>query len=116
MFTLTAVRQLLKRNIAVELLCAEESRIHIEANNLGIIVHPLKISWLSNPSNILRLASLLRRGNYNLGLREQYIFPEVNVEKSDKVRGMNVTIATTAGDDDKARELLALFGMPFRKN
>lgn len=66
MFTLTAVRQLLKRNIAVELLCAEESRIHIEANNLGLIVHPLKISWLSNLSNILRLTSLLLRGNYNL--------------------------------------------------
>jgi len=66
MFTLTAVRQLLKRNIAVELLCAEESRIHIEANNLGLIVHPLKISWLSNPSNILRLISLIRRSKCDL--------------------------------------------------
>jgi glycosyltransferase involved in cell wall biosynthesis len=66
MFTLTAVKQLIKRNISVELLCAEESRIHIEANNLGLIVHPLKISWLSNPPNILRLTSLLRRSNYNL--------------------------------------------------
>ena len=66
MFTLTAVKQLLKRNISVELLCAEESRIHIEANNLGLIVHPLKISWLSNLSNILRLTSLIRRNKYNL--------------------------------------------------
>jgi len=40
MYTLTAVKQLLKRNISVELLCAKESRIHIEANNLGLIVHP----------------------------------------------------------------------------
>ena len=66
MVTLTGVRQLLKRNIVVELLCAEESRIHIEANNLGLIVHPLKISWLSNPFNILRLTSLIRRNKYNL--------------------------------------------------
>ena len=66
MFTLTAVKQLLKRNIAVELLCAEESRIHIEANNLGLIVHPLKISWFTYLPNDLRLTSLLRRSNYHL--------------------------------------------------
>ncbi len=54
------------------------------------------------------------RGNYNLGLTEQHIFPEVNLEKSPKVRGFNVTIVPTAGQDEKARELLALFGMPFR--
>ncbi len=66
MFTLTAVRQLLKRNVSVELLCAAESRIHIEANNLGLIVHPLKISWMANPFNIIRLISLIRRNKYNL--------------------------------------------------
>ena len=66
MYTLTAVKQLLKRNISVELLCAKESRIHIEANNLGLIVHPLKISWLSNPFDILRLTSLIHRNKYNL--------------------------------------------------
>jgi large subunit ribosomal protein L5 len=54
------------------------------------------------------------QGNYNLGLSEQHIFPEVNLEKSPKVRGLNVTIVTTAGEDAKARELLALFGMPFK--
>jgi large subunit ribosomal protein L5 len=54
------------------------------------------------------------RGNYNLGLTEQHIFPEVNLEKSPKLRGFNVTIVTTAGEDAKARELLALFGMPFK--
>jgi large subunit ribosomal protein L5 len=54
------------------------------------------------------------RGNYNLGLNEQHIFPEVDLEKSNKVRGMNVTIVTTANEDGKARELLTLFGMPFR--
>ena len=66
MFTLTAVKQLLKRNVSVELLCAEESRIHIEANNLGLIVHSLKISWIANLFNILRLVSLIRRNKYNL--------------------------------------------------
>ncbi len=54
------------------------------------------------------------RGNYNLGLTEQHIFPEVDMEKSTKVRGLNVTIVTTAADDTKAREMLALFGMPFK--
>jgi glycosyltransferase involved in cell wall biosynthesis len=66
MFTLTAVKQLIKRNISVDLLCAEESRIHIEANNLGLIVHPLKISALSNPTNILRLAALIRKNKYDV--------------------------------------------------
>jgi large subunit ribosomal protein L5 len=54
-------------------------------------------------------------GNYNLGLNEQYIFPEVNVEKSDHARGMNITICTTARKDEEARELLRLLGMPFKK-
>jgi len=55
------------------------------------------------------------RGNYNLGLNEQYIFPEINVEKSDKARGMNITIVTSVEEDAHARELLSLLGMPFKK-
>ncbi|HBU69787.1 MAG TPA: 50S ribosomal protein L5 [Elusimicrobia bacterium] len=55
------------------------------------------------------------QGNYNLGLTEQYIFPEINVEKSDKTRGMNITIVTSAINDSQARELLVLLGMPFKK-
>jgi large subunit ribosomal protein L5 len=55
------------------------------------------------------------QGNYNLGLTEQYVFPEINLEKSDKSRGMNVTIVTSAGEDEPARELLGLLGMPFKK-
>ncbi len=54
------------------------------------------------------------RGNYNLGLTEQHIFPEVDLDKSPKLRGFNVTIVTTAKKDDSARELLSLFGMPFK--
>ena len=55
------------------------------------------------------------RGNYTLGLRDQLIFPEIPYEKVDKIRGMNVTIVTTARTDDEARELLRQFGMPFRQ-
>ena len=55
------------------------------------------------------------RGNYTLGLREQLIFPEVDYDKIDKVRGMELTIVTTANTDNEATELLQLLGMPFRK-
>lgn len=54
-------------------------------------------------------------GNFNLGLNEQYIFHEINVEKSDKARGMNITLVTGAVNNEHARELLALMGMPFKK-
>ena len=55
------------------------------------------------------------QGNYNLGLTEQYIFPEISVEKSDKPRGMNITIVTTAKNDEEALALLVAMGMPFKK-
>jgi large subunit ribosomal protein L5 len=54
-----------------------------------------------------------RRGNYNMGLREQLIFPEIEYDKIDEIRGMNITICTTAKTDDEARALLAAFKMPF---
>lgn len=54
------------------------------------------------------------RGNYTLGLREQLIFPEIDYDTIDKVRGMEVTIVTSAKTDDEGRRLLQLFGMPFR--
>jgi large subunit ribosomal protein L5 len=54
------------------------------------------------------------RGNYTLGLRDQLIFPEIDYSKVDKLKGMNVTIVTTARTDDNARALLKSFGMPFR--
>lgn len=55
------------------------------------------------------------RGNYNLGLREQLIWPEIDYDKIDRVRGMNITIVTSARTDEEGRRLLTLFGMPFRK-
>ena len=54
------------------------------------------------------------RGNYTLGIREQLIFPEIDIEKIDKIKGMNVTIVTTAQSDEEGRALLLLMGMPFR--
>ncbi len=55
------------------------------------------------------------RGNYSLGIREQIIFPEINYDKIDKIRGMTVTVTTTAKDNEQARALLTALGMPFRK-
>lgn len=54
------------------------------------------------------------RGNYTIGLREQIIFPEIDYDKVDKVRGMNITIATSAKSDEEAYEFLKLMGMPFK--
>jgi large subunit ribosomal protein L5 len=55
------------------------------------------------------------RGNYTLGFREQLVFPEIEYDKIDKLRGLEVTIVTTAKNDDHGRQLLRLLGMPFRK-
>ncbi len=54
------------------------------------------------------------RGNFTLGVKEQIIFPEIDYDKIDKIKGMNITIVTTAQRDEEARELLTLMGMPFR--
>ena len=55
------------------------------------------------------------RGNYNMGLKEQIVFPEINYDRVEKVRGMNITICTTAKSDTEGRALLEALGMPFRK-
>lgn len=55
------------------------------------------------------------RGNYSLGLREQLVFPEINYDKVDKIRGMEITIVTTAKTDEEARRLLTLMDMPFKR-
>lgn len=55
------------------------------------------------------------RGNYTLGIKEQLIFPEINIDKIDVVRGMDITFVTTAKTDEEARELLKLMGMPFAR-
>jgi large subunit ribosomal protein L5 len=55
------------------------------------------------------------KGNYTLGLKEQIIFPEINYDKVDKIRGLGISIVTSAKTNDEGRELLTLIGMPFRK-
>ena len=55
------------------------------------------------------------RGNYNMGIKEQLIFPEIEYDKIDKVRGMDICFVTTANNDEEARELLSLMGAPFAK-
>ena len=55
------------------------------------------------------------RGNYSLGIREQLVFPEIDYDKVDKIRGVEITIATTAKTDEEAYELLKLMGVPFRE-
>jgi len=56
------------------------------------------------------------RGNYALGIREQIIFPEIDYDKIDKVRGLNIVLTTTANTDEEAKALLEMMGMPFEKN
>ena len=56
------------------------------------------------------------RGNYTLGIKEQLIFPEIDFNKVDNTRGMNISIVTTANNDEQGRSLLKSLGMPFRKN
>ncbi len=55
------------------------------------------------------------RGNYTMGIKEQLIFPEIEYDKVDKIRGMDIVFVTTAQTDEEARELLRLFNMPFAK-
>lgn len=55
------------------------------------------------------------RGNYALGIKEHIIFPEIDYDKIDKIKGLNISICTTAGSDDEGRALLRMLGMPFRK-
>jgi large subunit ribosomal protein L5 len=55
------------------------------------------------------------RGNYTLGIREQIIFPEIDLDKIDKIKGLNISIVTTAKTDEQGRALLTGLGMPFRK-
>ena len=63
----------------------------------------------------LELKGFDGRGNYNLGLTEQYIFPEIDLDKSDKARGMNISFIVNSKSDSESEDLMTLFGMPFRK-
>lgn len=66
MVTLTGIKQLLKNNTKVELLCVYESRLQLEANNLGIIIHSIKVGKIPNPFSILKMSSIIKSGHYDL--------------------------------------------------
>ncbi len=66
MFTLTAIKQLLAKNVTVEFICSDESRLHLEARHLGIIIHPVKASGYVHPFGILRIANIIRKNSYDL--------------------------------------------------
>lgn len=66
MITLIFIRKLLERNHQVDLLCVKESRMHVEANNLGLVIHPVKVSGYIHPAIILKIAGLVKKSNYNL--------------------------------------------------
>ncbi|BBU80380.1 hypothetical protein EIMP300_17800 [Escherichia coli] len=67
------------------------------------------------PSDAVCAKSFDGRGNYSMGVREQIIFPEIDYDKVDRVRGLDITITTTAKSDEEGRALLAAFDFPFRK-
>ncbi len=87
MVTITGIKQLLKRNISVEFLCAEESRLHIEANNLGIIIHPIKSSGYFNLISMLKISRIIKKENFSLIHTHAskdlwYLVPALNIIKS----------------------------------
>ncbi len=80
-------------------------------DRLVSIVMPRMRDFKGIPTN-----SFDGRGNYSIGIKEQTVFPEIDYDKIDAVRGMNITIVTTAKTDEEARELLGELGVPFQKN
>ena len=89
--------------------CQTQTRCRDSEGRLSAIVLPRVRDFKGLPPN-----SFDGRGNYTLGLKDQLIFPEIAYEKVDKQKGMNVTIVTTAANDNQARMLLKHLGMPFR--
>jgi large subunit ribosomal protein L5 len=100
-----------------------------EGNTIGVTVTLRNVRMWSFLDRLINLAlprqrdfrgvspdSFDGRGNYSLGLREQLIWPEIQYDKIDKVRGMAVTVVTTAKTDEEGRRLLQLLGMPFRRD
>src|SRR5208337_4654000 len=84
-------------------------RMYEILDRLSAIVFPRVRDFKGLPPS-----SFDRRGNYTLGLRDQLVFPEIDYTRVDKIKGMNITITTTARSDEEGRELLKLLGVPFR--
>ena len=89
--------------------CSTNSMLHLPA-----IAHEVGFDFDIKFANEISAESFDGRGNYALGIKEQIIFPEIEYDKIDKVRGMDVIITTTAKTDEEARELLRMFNMPFK--
>jgi large subunit ribosomal protein L5 len=84
-------------------------RMYEFLDRLSSIVLPRVRDFKGLPPN-----SFDGRGNYTLGLKDQLVFPEIDYTRVDKIKGMNITITTTARNDEEGRELLKLLGVPFR--
>jgi len=84
-------------------------RMYEFLDRLSAIVLPRVRDFKGLPPN-----SFDGRGNYTLGLKDQLVFPEIDYTRVDKIKGMNITITTTARTDEEGRELLKLLGVPFR--
>ena len=84
-------------------------RMYEFLDRLSAIVLPRVRDFKGLPPN-----SFDGRGNYTLGLKDQFVFPEIDYTRVDKIKGMNITITTTARNDEEGRELLKLLGVPFR--
>ena len=97
-----------KRWLALYLLCLGELMIVLDTTVVNVALPRIRdFRGISG-------RSFDGMGNYNMGVKEQIIFPEIEYDKIDAIRGMNITISTTAKSDDEARALLAAFKFPFR--
>ena len=96
-------------NIGVKVTLRSDKMLHFLDKLINVALPRVRDFRGINPN------SFDGRGNFSLGVREQLIFPEIDYDKIDKVRGMDISIVTTSNTDEEARELLILLGMPFRQ-
>ena len=126
MAKLSSVNKNERRKKLVAKTAAKYAKLKAVANDKSVdeterLIARLKMAELprnGNPTRIRDFRGVSAKsfdgaGNYNMGLKEQIVFPEINYDSIDKVRGMDVIITTTAKTDDEARELLRLFNFPF---
>ncbi len=111
MFTLTAVKQLLKRNINVELLCLAESRLHIEANNLGLVKHPIKVSGYFHPYGTLKVSMVIRKEKFDIihtqASKDLWLLvPALNLIKSDIPLFFTKQVGSFINKKDKLHKLI----------
>jgi glycosyltransferase involved in cell wall biosynthesis len=111
MFTLTAIKQLLKRNINVELLCLAESRLHVEANNLGFVKHPVKVAGYIHPYGTLKVSAIIRKENFDLihtqASKDLWLLvPALNLIRSDMPLIFTKQVGSFINKKDKLHQLV----------